>query len=525
MATVGGFLAAIAAAQSRPIGIDYHPATGTAPASTRGSAPATTLAATSQPAAIAADNILKAFPANAGVLPSRSDARHFTVEGRIRDIRSDIAGTNPAAGGSPEIRIVLVGRAQGDDVAVHFTCHMDPSAADAVADLKVDQFIRLTGTIGTLAPSFDRIDLKGCHDLTVTGPLNAGDQLPGLWRCSSVMQDGAGLRKENQAKGVKNDETPNADFISSLHLDVEFKADGNLAAELRDKDQLVKKVAGKWSVLSDKPDEARLRLTIPGGTPQEVVATISDHTLKLSMPGFGDKFILPDTSFQKIIGSEFATDPKTLKDQALRWITANSNNSPNAQSALKFTADHIDASQANHMMFGVMFGSAFTRRGKTTTLVGAYGRLLILEYSDAESQLNAAMKNNANSMIFPGNGTPMVPEIKIEALNIDNRNAMDPSKPITGKITLRNMRRPLTAQYAVMMCVPGAGAIMILPRAPGPDPETYPFSLGPVPASAFNPRVAIFSIARAGKANDPASGDGVTRIISEPAAVLLDMAK
>jgi hypothetical protein len=502
-------------------------ATASARASTSTSAPASASAPASRPA-LQADAILSKFPGNASVVTARSDARNFTVEGRVRDVRSvtvDAAGNviNPigAAGGKTELRVVLVGRSQADDVAAHFTCRFDKATEDAAANLKPDQIVRLTGSIGGAVTAGDRFDLLNCHDLSETGPLDVGDRLVGIWRCNDVQVDGAALRKANQARGIKDADVPDANYSAPWHIDLSLRADGTLSAELVENNgPSLKRITGRCVVLKDGPSEARLRLDVQGGGPQEVTAAIEGDRLQLTLPGLADKFVLPDTHFGKLEGTMRPMDYRAFKDQTLQWLSANiakpDDNVP------KYISDAVDQAANQKQGFIFSFGAGSMRRGRIALVIGAFGKLMPVEYSDAETMASNLNRMTLSNGYLPQWGTLMVPEVKIEALTVDNRTAFDATKPLTGKISLRGLRRMIDAQYELVASTT-SGLIAVDIEKPGPDTQIYDLHLDRLPGGASGPRLIVFAIGRKSKPND-LFGDNANRIISEPVPILLDIA-
>lgn len=517
-------------------GATRGPATnrGNSPATTRtatmarpATAPATTSATTTRAATVMqAETILKFFPANAGSLASRNDARNFTVEGRVRDVR-----TETLSNGTTDLKVALVARAQPDDVGEHFTCHIDKASETDAAGLKPDQIVRLTGAIGTISVAAERIELKACHDVSVTGTVNAGEQLPGLWRYASVQIDGAALRKDNQAKGIRNavvggvggEGIPDATFVSAYHLDLTFKPDNTLVAELRNKDQILKRNTGRWTILKDSTDEAQLKLDIVGMASTQVTATLEGKNLKLNLPGFADKFLVPEMSFGKPDSTVQSIDWKGLQDQTRRWVETNTAPAQ-TQVALKYFSDLLGQTENGQKGFAMAVGAGMLKRGRAAYVVGLYGKLTVLDYSDAENQLNAATKNSNNWTLMPQWGGLVQPEVKVENFAIDNRNALDLAKPVTGKVVLRGLRRMPEGQYIMVLAMAGGASMVGLNGTPGPDPETFNFSFPPLPAGPLNPRLAVFIVGRQGRGADQ-PGDQSQRVIADPVPVLLDLAR
>jgi len=503
-----------------------RPATTSAPATTRGTPASSTASAPATRPALQADAILSKFPGNANVLAARSDARNFTIEGRVRDVRTVTldppAGAAAASGAAPktELRVALVGRSQADDLPAHFACRFDNTTVDAAAKLQPDQIIRLTGAIGPAVAAADRIDLLNCHDFSVTGPLNLGDQLAGVWRCNDLQVDGAALRKSNQARGIKADDVPDANYSPSWHLDLGFKADGTLAAELADNaGPILKKLTGRFLIVKDAPAETRLRLDVQGAASQEITASLEAGRLKLTLPGLADKFVLPDSRFGKLEGTQRPVDYQALKAQTMQWLAANINPA-SVNNVSTFVSNTLNAGAAAHQGFALNLGAGVLRRGRTTILLGACGKLMPLEFSDAETQANAATRMNVNGGLLPNWGNVMVPEVKIDALSVDNRAAFDASKPLTGKITLRGLRRMPDAQY-FLIAYPVPSVMNI--EKPGPDPQTIAFRFDPVPTLPGNPRPMFFFVGRQAQPGD-LFGDNANRLISDPMPVLLDIA-
>jgi hypothetical protein len=540
--TTAARLAALLAVGAASAGLLQAAPAGRAAATARGTAagapasvPATSAAA-SAPAAkppLQADAILSKFPGNANVLAARSDARNFTVEGRVRDVRTvsvDAPGPTPAgpsaapAGAPPktELRVALVGRAQADDLPAHFACRFDKATEEAAGKLQPDQIVRLTGAIGAAVAAADRIDLLNCHDLSVTGAPNLGDQLAGVWRANEIMVDGAALRKANQARGIKSDDVPDANYPAPWHLDLGFKSDGTMAVELADNSgSTLKRLTGRYLVLKDGTAEARLRLDVQGAASQETVATLDAGRLKLTLPGLADKFVLPDLRLGKLDGAVQTIDYKALKDLTMQWFGANVT-LPNANNLPKFVSDAIDNSATAHQGFVFTIGAGILRHGKTALVFGVNGKLFPLEYSDAETIANAAARMNANNAFLPNWGTVMVPEIKIEALSIANRTAFDANKPLTGKISLRGLHRMPEAQYVLLAASPAGVSVMNIPK-PGPDPQTLDLRFNSLPSTTGTPRPLLFFAGRQGKPND-LFGDNANRVISDPVPILLDIA-
>jgi hypothetical protein len=502
-------------------------ASASAPAAGTSTAPASASAPATRPA-LQADVILSKFPGNAAVIAARSDARNFTIEGRVRDVRSvtvDAAGIaigpGGAAGGKTELRVALVGRSQADDLPAHFTCRFDKATEEAAAKLKPDQIVRLTGAIGGAVAAGDRIDLLNCHDLSETGPLEVGDQLVGLWRCNDVQVDGTALRKANQARGIKSDEIPDSTYPAPWHIDLALRADGTLAADLAENNgQSLKRITGRCQVVKDGPTEARLRIDVQGTAGQETTATFEGGRLQLTLPGLADRFVLPDTHFGKLDGTPRPMDYRAFKDQTMQWFNANiakpDNNLP------KFVSDAVDQAAKQQQGYIFTMGAGTVRRGRVAVLIGAYGKLLPVEYSDLETRTSNLPPTTVNNGFLPHWGTLMTPEIKIEALTVDNRLAFDTAKPLTGKMTLRGLRRAIDAQYVLVAITP-AGMITVPIEKPGPDPQVFDLRLDALPGPPASPRLVVFTIGRQGKPND-LFGDSANRVISEPVPILLDVA-
>ena len=521
--------------------------TGSAPASTRAatpaSAPASTRASTSATAtstgpasasipalrpALQADTILSKFPGNASVVLSRSDARNFSVEGRVRDVRTvtlDNAGnivvSGAPAGSKTELRVALVGRGQADDVPAHFACRFDKATQEAAAKLKPEQVVRLTGSLGggAAVTAADRLDLLNCHDLVEMGSLNVGDQLVGFWRCNEVQVDGAALRKANQARGIKSDTTPESNYTAPWHIDLALRADGTLTAELAENNgPSIKRLTGRYFVVKDGASEARVRLDVQGTGSQEVTSAFEEARLKLALPGLADKFVLPDTRFGKLDGVPRPMDYRLFKDQAFQWFNANLSKPDN--NLTKTISDVVDEAANRQQGFTFTLGAGAVQRGRVTMLVGGYGKLMQVDYSDIESRAANLPPTTLSPGFLPNWGTLMTPEVKIEALTVDSRNAFDASKQLTGKITLRGVRRMIEAQYTLAM-ISANGISTVAIEAPGPDPQIYELHMTPAPG-AVGPRPVLFIIGRQGKPGD-LFGDSANRIVSEPVPVILDV--
>jgi hypothetical protein len=507
--------------------------TSSAPASTRAStsssAPATTTTATASATrpALLADTILSKFPGNASVVLSRPDVRNFTVEGRVRDVRTvnlDGAGNivlSAAAGGKTELRVTLVGRSQADEVAAHFACRFDKATQEAAAKLKPNQTVRLTGSVagGAAVTAADRLDLLNCRDLADASPLNVGEQLVGYWRCNDVQVDGAALRKANQAKGVKTDTTPDGNYTAPWHIDLALRADGTLTAELAENTgPSIKRLTGRYFIVKDAATEAKVRLDVQGTGSQEATVALEEGRLKLSLPGLADKFVLPETRFGKLEGIPRPMDYRVFKDQTLQWFNANlarpDNNLP------KTVSDVLDEAANRQQGFTFTLGPGASVRGRGTLLLGGYGKLMPLEYTDIETRVANLQPNSVGYGYLPNWGTLMTPEVKIEALTVDNRNGFDPGKQLTGKITLRGLRRMVDSQY--MLAAISGGGISTMPiDAPGPDPQIYDVQMAPPPGAA-GPRPMVFLVGRQAKPGD-LFGDNANRVISEPAPMILDV--
>jgi hypothetical protein len=511
-------------------------ATGPASATAPGTSPAAASASASAPAASApalrpallADAILSRFPGNASVVTARSDRHNFTVEGRVRDVRRvtvDAAGNivDPGAAvvTTTEVRVALVGRSQADDVPAHFTCRFDDATEDAALNLKPDQIVRLTGSISGAVPAGDRFDLINCHDLAETGALNVGDQLVGAWRCHDVQVDGAALRKANQARGVKAEDVPEGNYTAPWHIDLLLRADNTFTAELAENSgPTLKRLTGRYVILKDGATEARVRFDVQGGAPQEASASIEDGRLQLNLPGLADRFVLPDTRFGKIEGTMRPMDYRAFKDQTLQWLSANlarpDNNAPT------FVSNAVDQAANQQRGFVLTMGAGTVRRGRITLILGAYGKLMPVEYSDAETRASNFNRTTMSSGMVQQWGTLMVPEVKIEALTVENRINFDASGPLTGKITLRSLRRTVDAQYALVAATPN-GMVAVNIEKPGPDPQVFDLHLDRLPGTAPSPRLIVFVIGRKSKPNDP-YGDNANRIVSEPVPMLVDLA-
>ena len=339
----------------------------------------------------------------------------FGLRGRVREIYS---ATLPAGG--TDTRIVLVGSGQPDESPAHFTCHFDKPPDD----VKVDQIIRLTGTVGPVVAAGDRVELNNCRDAAVVGDPTIGNRLAGMWRCNTVVVDGVALRKEMQQQGKKVDDIPATDFASNMRLELMIKTDGTFASELRDGETLVRKAAGRWVVTKDGSDTAKVRLEVSGAPAAEPAVSFDGDHLKITLSGFADKHLSPDNMFDKVSGVVQTPDWKGMKNQTLAWFNANTSlpQQP-TQQHLTALSGGIDAGSTHNNGYVASIGSGLLKRGKAVALVTAYNKLTVLEFNDAQSQHDAKRNLVNNSGEIPMGGTLMTPEVKIESLTLDKKGS------------------------------------------------------------------------------------------------------
>jgi hypothetical protein len=466
-----------------------------------------------------ADTALRAFPGSANSLASRSDARNLKVEGKVREIH---ASTLP--GGAAETRLILVGSSQPDEVATHFTCKID-KLPDGI---KEDQIIRITGSVGPVVAAAERVELLNCRDVTVVGDPTVGNRLAGAWRCSSVILDGVALRKDAERAGKKTDDIPAASFASPLRLDLIIKTDGTFASELWDKETLAKKVAGRWVMSKDGTDSAKIRLEVSGQPSAEIEAAIENGKLAFPLPGYADKRLAPETSFDKVSGVALKVDPIAAKNQTLAWFSANYAAPPQQlQQITPAISGALDACIQRNSGLAATFGSAMLKRGRAAAVMSVYGKMVALEFSDAQTQHDAPRKANYNMTDIPAWGTPMTPEVKIESLAFDKKGPLDLAQPLTGKITVRGLRRMPQGQYALLMQLPGYNGLSAFDKAVGADSETFSFRFDPVGtrlAANMGATVPVVIVVSRQAPGVPLTQSAGTAIISEPMISLMDIA-
>jgi hypothetical protein len=480
----------------------------TKPASASAKAPAS--ASRPTPPTVLADTFLRAFPASANSLGGRPDAHNLHVEGRVREI-------HPSTQPGGETRLILVGSAQADEAAAHFTCLFDTPPDD----VKPEQIIRLVGTVGPVTASADRVELLNCHDATVVGDPTVGNRIAGFWRCNSVVLDGAVMHKEAVMQGKKADDIPITDFASPLRMDLVIRADNSFIAELWNGETLVRKVAGKCVITKDGPDTAQARLEGGGGPSVEAPISMESDHLKITLPGFIDKHIVADTSFEKVKSVPQNVDWKALKNQTLAWFAASNSIAKQQVPAITTTLSNaLDKSALAKDGFVCTLGSQMLKKGRAVALVAAYGKLNVLEFNDAENQHDDKRKNIFNYGEIPAWGELMVPEVKLDNIIFDKKGAIDPAQPITGKVTLRSLRRFTPAPHALVMATQGSLRLCTIDHMLEADPDTYTFHFEPL-AQGLQANMGatipmIFYVARLGNDNK--------YIISEPVIALADLA-
>ncbi len=484
------------------------------------SAPAATAsgpASTSKPALppVLADTFLRAFPGSANSLAGRPDARNLHIEGRVREIHS---ATLPS--GDTETRLILVGSSQADEAPAHFTCHVDKLPDD----IKAEQIVRLTGTVGPIVAAGDRVELNNCHDVTLVGDPTVGNRLAGFWRCRSLVLDGATLHKEALAQHKKADDIPTTDFASALRMELAIKNDASFLAELWDGETLIRKVAGKCTITKDGPDSAEARLE-GGGTPatEAPVAIENDH-LKITLPGFADKHIVDDTAFEKVSGVPQKVDPKAVRAQALAWFKSNTKLAQ-PEPVLTTMANGMDANAARNNWYVQSMGSDLLKKGKAAVLLTLYGKLTVLEFSDVQTQHDANRKT-VNNFGQIGGATLMVPEVKIENLAFDQKGAINATQPITGKVTVRGLRKALPQQYVLLMQLQNAILYWVLDKPISADSETYDFNFKPIgPLLQANVGATIPMVISIARHTAAAGAPGDLQAISEPIISLVDLSE
>jgi len=165
------------------------------------------------------------------------------------------------------------------------------------------------------------------------------------------------------------------------------------------------------------------------------------------------------------------------------------------------------------------------KRGKTTVLLAAYNKLTVLEFSDAQTQHDNARKSGNSIGDIPSGGPLMTPEVKVENLTFDKKGPIDPTQPITGKVTLRALRRAIPGQYALLMQMQGSAVGYRFDKPVGADSETFTFQFDPI-GQRLQGNVGatiplIFVVAREAAVRT-AQGDAC--LISEPMISLVDIA-
>ncbi|HVT81818.1 MAG TPA: hypothetical protein VHM90_14325, partial [Phycisphaerae bacterium] len=408
------------------------------------------------------------------------------------------------------------------EAPAHFTCHFD-QLPDGV---KIDQILRLTGTVGPVVAASERVELLNCREAVVVGDPTVGNRLAGNWRANALILDGVALRKEAQQQGKKVDDIPATQFASNLRLELAIKADGTFASELRDGETLVRKAAGRWVVTKDAADSAKVRLEAPGVPGLESTARFDGDRLKMALPGYADRHIVADSAFEKVTAVPQNMDWKGMKNQTIGWFTANTSlQQQPAQQILTAITGVMDANFNNHNWFVASVGSALLKRGKTTVLVAGFNKLTVLELNDAQTQHDNARKLSSNYGEIPAGGVLVTPEVKIENFTLDKKGPIDPTQPITGKITVHALRRTLPGQFGLLLQMQGSAVVSAFSKPVGADSETFSFQFEAI-GNRLPPNISatiplIFVVAR--QAPRPTSPSD-NSLVSEPLISLVDIA-
>jgi hypothetical protein len=508
--------AAASAAVPGPMPTRPSTAPATAPrigAATQSATKPSVVTASRPVSAVQAETILAGFPRNAAAISSRSDFRALTLEGRVREVRTVPVGTGglpvPAGRMETEVRVVLVAKAQAEEAAAHFTCHMDKATAEEAAALVPDTVIRLTGAIGGVTPAQDRIDLMGCHDLTVVGELPVAQRVLGKWVTNG-----------------RSDSTAAPEFRGhAMHLELSLSADGTFTEEVFDAGRSIRQIAGKWSAPKPKKgEEPALKFEPKNLLFATNPVAFEQEQLVLQPVGVADLRLPARTTWTRMIGTELAYDPRAMRAQVLNWMSANItvNDPQGAQNVSTFITDQ-DAGN-----YHLDCGGGAVKSGRATQVLVCAGKMFVLPYTDAQAQHANVPARSIAANILPKFGVLMAPEARIESLVLDNKNTITVGKALTGKATLRTFGRALPAQYAMMM-VTGHGTLLSALKQPlGPDPDSFEFSfdvarVGQVFAQP-DPLGAVFMLVRIPGADDRGN-DRRQRVISEPIAFLMDVVR
>jgi hypothetical protein len=462
--------------------------------------------------AIQADVLLQAWPENASTLASRPDAKSLTLEGKVREVR-----TEKLANGSSETLVVIVGTTQTDDAPAHFTCHVASGSQANAGRLKNDQVVRITGAIGPVTTAANRVDMLECTDIKVVATPNA-DPFIGHWRSLMTQMDGWRQRMAAHTAGLGVEDIPNGIYsTAALTIEAEFKADGTLTAVLLQQRSVQKTVTGKWQIVKagTKP---RIRIEVVGEPALESPLPAASSSIALDLPGFSDQYVMPTIELLRVQGNFAKVDWQSMRDEATKWITAN-NALANPQRALSGASSFLDG-LGDGDGYAIVLGSEIPKSGKTTALVGAGGKFFVLEYSAAQTALNAqTSKGIYTSRMSAFMGPLFVPEVFVDALVIDNQTAIDPTKPLTGKVTMHSVGRVYAGPYELVLACEGAKFFCNLKEGPGADTRTidfqFPVMRAPSNVISLNPRIAVITVVR--------NTDMEPKVISDPQVMLLDL--
>src|SRR5438105_15809756 len=91
--------------------------------------------------------------------------------------------------------------------------------------------------------------------------------------------------------------------------------------------------------------------------------------------------------------------------------------------------------------FEMAMGAGMLKRNRGAYIVGMYGKMLVLEYSDAENQVNAPGRLSNISLLLSQWGGLVTPEVKGESFVVDNRGALEATKGGVGKCAVAGLGR------------------------------------------------------------------------------------
>ena len=191
-------------------------------------------------------------------------------------------------------------------------------------------------------------------------------------------------------------------------------------------------IKADWVVLSVDPKDVKIRVTRPPlkpGTPRRPIdqTLIFDGNDAFSMDAFDmvEKGFRSPMLFRRNVG-----------ECARQWIAQNCTAGPNEQ----FTQDMnaaISKFDKNEEDFSLCLGGHLTKSGKVTEIVGFCGGFFVFELTKTQAAQLHLGDDAVVLLNTPRNNFYLVPsEARIEKVELENKDGLDPTQPIIAKVTV-----------------------------------------------------------------------------------------